>query len=251
MKTNADESSPDESSLTFHYREMRRLYVEEEERIEAAEQVEELRHRPRIEEDEQEDVPFEYLSRMFYEEFLLKEPNHLGIYFSFEKDKSRRTHSTWIGMVDPPVFYLFDEIKLEAFQRYTPTKTTEQRWNKFLFLFRLQHPREEGEVDYGFQHIVRTLKEKKFIQLVHESQSNVLDISLENAMINFLKGCGRYTEAQMIRMQQSETTKKAAAQVFKDAFKQVHALEHVNRAFCFTKEFFTLHQAQTSKKDDT
>ena len=110
---------------------------------------------------------------MFYEEFLLKEPNHLGIYFSFEKGKSRHT---WIGMVDPPVFYLIDEIKLEAFQRYKPTKTTEQRWNRFLFLFRLQHPREEGSRLRISTHCQNTEGEK-IIQLVHESQSNVLDIN--------------------------------------------------------------------------
>jgi hypothetical protein len=193
-------------------------------------QIENGRVRPRVEEDEP--VPDAYLVRVFYKSFVLSQANHVGVFRKVNKV------TYWIGLVNPPVFYMFDEIVVEAFQRYVPVHTTEQRWEDFK---RNYNRRIVGvpQKHFSFQCVFTTLKEKKYIQEVCDGEST-LDDSVEDAARTYLRETVEIAGDVKKAIRKNQELFDAWTGKIASMITHIHAFEHINQAWVFTPTFWDM-----------
>ena len=210
------------------------------------------RHRSRSQaqsdgnDDEDDSVPFPFLWDVFYLSFLQQERNHLGIYKSLEGKKK----GNWFGLIDPPIFYMFDEIKIEPFQRLIPTKTTQERWTNFIAFRMITNPDSEEKLNYSFFQLFKTMAENGYMEQVDLTQhSGYIDKSIESATEKFMKRHSKYPEEMINRIMANEGKKTLLVSMFSKAFLEKHALEHVKQAWVLTESFFKTAENMNLVKD--
>jgi hypothetical protein len=215
LKERREEQASEEQKKWY---EKYRLQLEQQQRM-----------RPRLEENE--DAPDKYLVNVFYKSFLKTKPHHVGVYTTVDGV------GYWIGLVDPPVFYMFDEITVEEFQKYIPVETTETRWNSFTNLYnqRVTVPQKH----FSYSCVFRTLLEKKYIQEVDDA-ANILDESLEAAAKVFLKETPEKTVEEKNEILQDAAKFEAWTRKVTEMIARQHAFEHVNGAWVFTEAFWNM-----------
>lgn len=187
---------------------------------------EQKKFRPRVE--EADDAPDRYLINVFYHGFLMMNENHIGVYYNVEKT------SYWIGLKDPPIFYMFDQIVIEEYSKYVPKQSTEDRWNKFL---RIYNSRIVGDVKskhFSYHAVFRTLWEKGYIQEVCKNMS-VLDTSVEAAAKKYLKDTAEVVDKKTLKNDNEKWENWVARTA--ELVMSKHALPHIEGAWVLTDVF--------------
>ena len=216
-------------------RRMSQLYLEkkneqqqqqqEEHLTELATDINSILRRRRRENDDGKEVPFEYLWKVFYRKFLPQERNHIGIYLSLKKGQPKR----WLGLNDPPVFYMFSEITLQPYQKVIPGYTTEERWNLFT---------SGDEQQYTFQQVFQTLLECGYIKLVSfHDDGAYIDESVEHGVEQYMRKNPNFTSEEVDKTLACKKKTARLVAVFVQEIYKIHAVEHVQQAWIFTPEF--------------
>ena len=186
--------------------------------------------RRRTETDDKTTVSFSFLWNVFFASYLQKEHNHVGIYHSLDN----KPKGKWLGLRDPPVFYMFDEITIEKYQKLVPTMTTLERWNRFLALRKMADPATE---DCTFYQLFETLWDNEYMKMADVFvDGEYIDSSVENAVEEILRNDGAYSEAQIQKLMTAK--REQIVSIFVQALLQKHALEHVEQAWVLTPHFF-------------
>ena len=199
------------------------------------------RRRPRFSDDEQEEVPLRYLKEIFVGRFLPLTHNHIGVYYTHKKGVSKR----WVGLQNPPIFYMFDRIRIEDYSRYIPSQTTEDRWIDFLEEFRQPEEDAPPPKDYSFQQVLHTLKNNGYIEhLQVEGGRNIktLTDSVENAARKYLVDTEAAEEEKIKRLFDDERyaeLKEKMIEEFGNAICSKHAANHMMSSYVLTDAFFT------------
>ena len=191
------------------------------------------RRRDREDDEDEEDVPSLYLFHVFYG-FVKAQHNHVGIHH--DEKVGKETFNYWIGLSNPPIFYMFDKIVIEDFQKYFPKSTTKDRWNawkkEYDRLIREQFPTlKEDKKHYSFNNIFRNLKDRGYIQ---QLEVNDLDTSLENAVKHHL----RLLHGPLTNKVKDPEKFAGECSEFAGRFLDKHAAEHISMAWKFTEKFF-------------
>jgi hypothetical protein len=205
-------------------------------------QLEQRRMRPRVDEDE--DAPDLYLVNVFYKSYLYKNGNHVGVFKVCKQAKTSAPY--WIGLSDPPVFYMFDEITVEEFQKYIPVETTESRWERFKAEYN-QHFLRNPPKHFSFQCVFRTLFEKGYITEVWNDQE-VLDKSVEAAARKHLRETPEFEETKKLKIFGDDELFQHYSSSVAQAILKVHAVQHVMGAWVLTEAFWKLVKTMESSK---
>jgi len=192
------------------------------------------RIRPRFDPNAQE-VPLQYLKKVFINSFLSSLHNHVGFYFSHR----RGLPSRWIGLSDPLIFYMFDETKIEDHQQHVPAFTTEQRRDSFIKAYRAENP--STACDFSFQQNFQSLKE-----------NGILMKSLENAVERYLRETNSFPAADIQRMFHDEANAQLKEQlvvIFGNAMMKKHSLQHIRHEWLLTPKYFDAVKSIEEERD--
>ena len=160
-----------------------------------------------------------YLANTFFN-FLTHRNNHVGCYFP-QGDEFKYDEKRWIGLTHPLIFYLFSEIDEKEHSRYVPLFSTADRWNTYTRGLGGEHP----DFDTIFRHLWDH-------DLITPPDGETLDMALESA----------HEEYVLKNPELSQRTLKgkrgaAAVKMIAKHFNEVHSLQHLKTAWCFTVKF--------------
>lgn len=163
----------------------------------------------------------EYLASVFFS-FIVTQ-NHVGVWFPHGRE-FKYTEKRWIGLTNPPLFYIIEEIKPDETSKYVPTTTTNAKWESYTDLRTGSHPPLED--------IVAALHRHNFIR---HWQGDELDESLEHAVAKYIDE----NKELAARTLKGKIGDEACELVVEDIYK-VHSKEHFCTAWCFTDEFLDM-----------
>ena len=154
---------------------------------------------------------------------------HVG--FLFPQDPSVATYAQrkWIGLTQPPVFYMFDAVTNEEHVRYQVTKTTGDRWNAYCRI-------AAGDNHPSFQAVFARLKAMNYIVQLkkveyEEDQQRVeelsMDCAIEQYKLNYKELYAQFTKRKR--------TKRTILKLFQEDFDKVHSPQSLADAWVFTE----------------
>lgn len=160
----------------------------------------------------------EYLATTFYL-FLQQPHNHVGIYFPL---KGKFTEKCWIGLREPPVFYLFSKITPIADQKWTPQLTTKERWDQFT--------RVIGGAQLSWTVVHNALMKGGFVMQVSDCPA-ILNDSLINAVEAY-----RGSHKEMAEKHFKRKSEAAQHKLVGKDLMTIH-VEHIFNAWTITTNF--------------
>jgi hypothetical protein len=155
---------------------------------------------------------------------------HVGFLFPQDPDTATYAQRKWIGLTQPPVFYMFDAVKKEVHVRYQATQTTGDRWKSYCLAAGGKHP--------SFQAVFARLKVMGYIVQLkkveyEENQQRIQDLSMACAIEEYESNY-RELYAQFTK---GKRTKRTILKLFQEDFDKVHSPQSLADAWVFTEKF--------------